>query len=494
MIGRKLHCKPGLAPAISLSFQATSSWRLDRRNKNRRRGCCDLCCTTYFDSVRHGYLWYAPLKYWSVSIGGDLSPWSIQELRQTLLNVFQAHNVSAHVDRHEQSSTFFCLFVDGLNEYAGEESDLIEIFELIAGSKQVKICVASRPWPDFREAYTGDGSRMLKLHELTRQDIQHYIKNELCHHPQVYALKSDDSKTFSILVDEISQKAQGVFLRVYLVVRSLVRGLHKHDNMNTLQRRLAILPDDLDGYYQHVLNGIEPIYRQETAQLLQMFQCAFEPLPLMGLGPALQVSTYETIDAEEARSISWAINSNSSLQKQLHARCGDLVEVEPDPRANEIARYHRTDVDSVVHCQYQVDFLHLTVRDFLLTSKVKQQVLSWIDRNFDPYFLTCQCFLFLLKVLPDSIFEGCAVLGGYWDPYDSEEFRGSLLSQIGGYLGELEIRCRDTSFALIEELLRLLTARNQGMLPWSCGPADRVMKLPDDFLSWGDLSWPLRLC
>lgn len=416
---------------------------------------------------------------------GDLSPWSLQELRQTLLNVFRAHRISTHVDGHNQASTFFCLFVDGLDEYAGQEVDLIEILASVACSTHVKICLASRPWPDFREAYTGDGSRMLKIHELTRQDIQHYITNELCYHPQVDGFKSHDGIRFSILVDEISQKAQGVFLWVYLVVRSLVRGLRKHDNIDTLKRRLAILPADLEGYYQHVLNGIETIYRKETAQLLEMLLCALEPLPLMCLGPALRVATHETINTDEARSISWAIDSNRSLQRQLHARCGDLVEVAPDPRVSAIAEHHCTDADSVVHCQYQVDFLHLTVRDFVRTSKVKQQLMGWIDGSFDPYFLICNCFLYLLKVLPDSIFEGYSTIEGYLDPNaEIDEYILSGLSQIGIYLREIESRCTDTSSALIKELLSLLTARNQGMIPWSNGPRDSVMKLPDDFLSW----------
>ena len=84
---------------------------------------------------------------------GDLAPWSLQELRQTLLNVFQAHRASTHVGGHDQASTFFCLFVDGLDEYTGQD-DLIEIFASVACSTHVKICLASRPWPDFTEAYT----------------------------------------------------------------------------------------------------------------------------------------------------------------------------------------------------------------------------------------------------------------------------------------------------------------------------------------------------
>lgn len=89
---------------------------------------------------------------------GDPFPWSLQELRQALLNVSQAHGLSTNVDGYDYASTYFCLFVDGLDEYAGRASDLIEIFDSVASSKQVKICLASRPWPDFTEAYSGDGS------------------------------------------------------------------------------------------------------------------------------------------------------------------------------------------------------------------------------------------------------------------------------------------------------------------------------------------------
>lgn len=169
----------------------------------------------------------------------------------------------------------------------------------------------------------------------------------------------------------------------------------------------------------------------------------------------------------------------------------DLVEVAPDPRVSEIAKHHHTDLDTVAHCQYLVDFLHLTVKDFILTSKVKQQLMSWIDASFDPYFLICESFLFLLKVLPDSIFEGYSTVHGYLRADERiEDYHCSGLDQIGGYLEHIEIKSRDISSALIDELHRLLIARVQGLEirlsypPIGSELAAGVVRLSDDFLPW----------
>ena len=151
----------------------------------------------------------------------------------------------------------------------------------------------------------------------------------------------------------------------------------------------------------------------------------------------------------------------------------------------------------MVHCQYHVDFLHLTVRDSVRTSKVEQQLMGWIDPSFDPCFLMCECFFFLLKVLPDSIFEGYAILDGcygYWDPDgDYNEAHDSVLSQIGGYLQQIEIRYNERSSALIDELLRLLTVRTRGSIHWALN-SESVMELPYDFLSWALVEGLSLLC
>lgn len=212
---------------------------------------------------------------------GNRDPWSLRLLRQTFRRVLNLDKIPSSAGI--ASSIRICLFVDGLDEHAGQEAELIELFQSSRGSNYIKLCLASKPWPNFIDAYAADGKRMLQLHELTKHDIRRYVREQLSNHPQVSDFKDRDYTMFSSLIDEIVSKAEGVFLWVYLVVRSLLEGFRNEDDISDLKRRLKDLPPDLNKYYQHVLDGIGTFYRKDTAQLLQIFICARAPLPLIGL-------------------------------------------------------------------------------------------------------------------------------------------------------------------------------------------------------------------
>jgi hypothetical protein len=47
----------------------------------------------------------------------------------------------------------FCFFVDGLDEFFGKPADLIDYLKSVAVLLNVKLCVASRPWPVFEDAF-----------------------------------------------------------------------------------------------------------------------------------------------------------------------------------------------------------------------------------------------------------------------------------------------------------------------------------------------------
>lgn len=65
-----------------------------------------------------------------------------------------------------------CIFIDGLDEYEGDEMDLIKLFGKGAISPHVKICVSSRPHVAFTEAFL-PLTPALALHDLTKSDIRH---------------------------------------------------------------------------------------------------------------------------------------------------------------------------------------------------------------------------------------------------------------------------------------------------------------------------------
>ncbi|KAF2450886.1 hypothetical protein P171DRAFT_503696 [Karstenula rhodostoma CBS 690.94] len=52
----------------------------------------------------------------------------------------------------DQVDTAFCMFIDGLDEYKGNHGDLIKTISFLE-RRNVKMCIASRPWNIFKDAY-----------------------------------------------------------------------------------------------------------------------------------------------------------------------------------------------------------------------------------------------------------------------------------------------------------------------------------------------------
>lgn len=91
--------------------------------------------------------------------------WSTQDLRGML---FQAVEFLTN-------DTKICLFVDGLDEFDGSHDELISLIRsLIGDSGNVKVCVASRPWIVFRDAF-GQAPN-LRLEDLSFFDIKNFVK------------------------------------------------------------------------------------------------------------------------------------------------------------------------------------------------------------------------------------------------------------------------------------------------------------------------------
>ena len=72
------------------------------------------------------------------------------------------------------------------------------------------------------------------------------------------------------LVNEIQERAQGVFLWVFLVVRSLLRGLTEEDDIAMLQKRLRQLPTDLERFFQQILDSVDDVYQEYTLSLIHI--------------------------------------------------------------------------------------------------------------------------------------------------------------------------------------------------------------------------------
>ena len=132
-------------------------------------------------------------------------PWTITELTQTLMAALSWQSLH----------TRFCFFVDGLDEFSGDHWRLIRELDGIAANDTVKLCVSSRPHNVFIKAYAHEQERKMVLEELTRGDMDKYVRGMLQEDDRFQSLAISDRRAYT-LVEEIRKRANGVFLWVTL--------------------------------------------------------------------------------------------------------------------------------------------------------------------------------------------------------------------------------------------------------------------------------------
>jgi hypothetical protein len=325
----------------------------------------------------------------------DPDPWTLPEL-------FDAFDRLAKLDL---SSHKFCLFIDGLDEYDGEHIDLIRIITKISSCPSIKVCASSRPWNVFVEAFGAKINQKLQLQDLTKNDIALYVKDQLREDPRFLKLTEKDNR-YLTLVNDIVAKAEGVFLWVFLVVRSILRGLTDDNDIRTLQVRVQHLPGDLNEYFRRMLDTIEDVYQEQTAQIFQVVVQAIRPLSpttLACLEKDMEDPDYALNSEIQSFTEEEVIHTSQMMRKYVNARCKDLLEV---TGCDEAGIMYESQFDVLpptdTYVRYRVDFLHRTVRDFLRTKDVYNLLQDRTAESFDPRIALCRMLLAQIKGIPET--------------------------------------------------------------------------------------------
>ncbi|KAF5983501.1 hypothetical protein FCOIX_3232 [Fusarium coicis] len=172
------------------------------------------------------WLWIEQPNVQDKRDGGD---WDMNELNKALCWAIK------------YSGNTFCIFLDGLDEAKefedlpwGDHHNTQVIYELLKLSN-IKLCASSREEGHFCRFFAGQPC--LRTHQLNRDDIYHFAKNRL----ETSGLSSDDR---SRLLWKVVDKANGVFLWVVLVVKSLNKAI-RSGGANEFEERLTQTPSDL---------------------------------------------------------------------------------------------------------------------------------------------------------------------------------------------------------------------------------------------------------
>ncbi|KIW81158.1 hypothetical protein Z517_04181 [Fonsecaea pedrosoi CBS 271.37] len=145
----------------------------------------------------------------------------------------------------------FCFFVDGLDEFEKSPQDGYgDLIRLLgswseAAPEAVKICVSSREDLVFMDAFSSE--RRFRLQELTREDIQRYVRETL----PIAAHEQTEG-----LVGKITERADGIFLWVALVTKSIRDQLEEGYELTVVEEELDRLPNELQKLFEHLLETI----------------------------------------------------------------------------------------------------------------------------------------------------------------------------------------------------------------------------------------------
>ncbi|GAB7325496.1 hypothetical protein MBLNU13_g09505t1 [Cladosporium sp. NU13] len=316
----------------------------------------------------------ASSRRWEADFLDDFDRWTHTELILALDTILAQGRLTSR----------FCFFVDGLDEYAGDQFAMIQDFDRLLQSPQVKFCVSSRPWNVFRERYGSNAEFTLTLEDLTLADMHEYVQGTLEGDERFSRLANREPQALT-LITRIRDRAEGVFLWVFLVLRSLLRGLDEQDDTRELEQRLEQMPSDLDAYFRKIVDTIDPAYRVATVRAFQIATIAI-PMPLM-------VFRYISLELENKRYAFGSdvvplrqdeINASNERAKILVNKwCRDLLEVKWG--------YH----EEISDFEERVYFLHRTVKDFLMSQEMQDEF--WKHPTSHPYLRQAVCMMHLAQ-------------------------------------------------------------------------------------------------
>ncbi|CAG8958690.1 hypothetical protein HYFRA_00011532 [Hymenoscyphus fraxineus] len=291
--------------------------------------------------------------------------WSRDELLRTFKKILQQNAFPIRL----------FLLIDGLDEYEGDKDELVDLLQNAVSSlgrnSRIKLCLSSRPWNIFQDAF-GDGLNF-RLQDLTYRDISLYVSGSLSSRARVRELEVLDGNSTSELFDEIVHKADGVFLWVKLVVKSLINGLRNYDSIADLRLRLEAFPKDLEPLYERMIGEIDEMYVKEARMSEGHQTKILDDKP-----------EYLTAEDQVARCM--------EVDGRLRSRCAGLLEI----KFTGIYSYEET----LQYGSLQAETKLPQSRFALLKSTVQ-----YIHQSVKDYFKKPEIVSLLRRLCPDLQFE-----------------------------------------------------------------------------------------
>ena len=210
-------------------------------------------------------------------------------------------------------------------------------------------------------------------------DIKDYVTAEMTSDHGFELLQGTEPEYAQSLINNVVSKASGVFLWVTIVVKSLLAGMRQGDRVCDLQKQLDLLPPELEGLYERILNTLEPQYLEHAAQLFKLIAASKLPDSRVATPTLLLLSfADEDVDLVLKRPVapmglSEANNRAETMRRRLKSRCKGFLEVE------------RSSLTWRESSKVLVQYLHRTVRDYIVSEDAHRILGSAINSSFDAH-------------------------------------------------------------------------------------------------------------
>lgn len=354
--------------------------------------------------------------------------WELEDLKDLLLLI-----------RDEASlSTKFCFFIDGLDEYDGDESDIAQLIILIAGSPYIKLCVSTRYRAIFDTRFKAENLTTteftLAMQDFTKNDMKEFVETRLRGSKEFKTLELTDSSCTE-LMEQIADDAKGVWLWVFLVTRDIIHAANKKEGPRKFREIVEKIPTQLEKYFAHILGRVDSMFREEMAKFFLITIFEVQPLPLYAFyllekesenpNYAIEADISELPSSEVLKvSDDWCF--------KIKNRCSDLLTVGTGKHP------------VFLFLSDPVDFLHRTVRDFL-RDWYHDELRKELTKPFIPPISLCRIMLFFLKKQPQKNLRS---------PKHYNSMIG-LVDELLYYAREVERHelCKDKQFSPVEDIL-----------------------------------------
>lgn len=261
----------------------------------------------------------------------------------------------------------FCIFIDGLDEFQEtpdyDHKDIVDLFCQWTSEKKgsFKLCVSSREYNAFMNAFSP--ALRIRLQDLTKRDMANYIRDKLGHY--------GDQSALDEITTALTNKAQGIFLWLALVVKSIRESMENGSNPTTLMEELDTLPDELESLFEHILNTLTKTSRKRAFQIFAMISQARKydlPLPLVAYsfledytqspGFAMKANFKSSHEANKTKEERLRIAT-----RRVNGWCKGLIE--PDKSQGLVGP----------------DYAHRSIAEFLRSPRITQDMPSTEDFN-----------------------------------------------------------------------------------------------------------------